>query len=684
MYPLTFFLKYYLCKRINCVIILLGLFSHFNVWSQARYSIQDVSGRQRLDTYVGAYIDSTGVKTFDEIKASDFQRHFRFLDQRALKFGYLRPTLWLKVVVKNESMASDWYLELPAPFLEYVDFYIENDDKWNHIETGYFRPFNQRGIPHTSFVVPLHFSIDSISTVYIKIGGTSPKTFPLFVVEKEEFNDKTRYADVGYGIFFGILLVMIFYNVVIFLTLRQGNYLLYVCTIICTLLIFAASTGYGGKFLWPESPMMNYYAGRLTLPVLTLFLAVFAIRFLEAKKYSRIIYYSLATLVPVSVIALVLVVTGILPSAGNNLISVTTVLLITSGIVCRIKGNKIANFFIAAWTVYLFGGLMLTLRNSGFFEFNFWTTHLVEFGAGLETTIIALALGDRYRRYKEEKEEAQRLALKLQQEITGKLEIMVRQRTDELSKANEELSATLETNQLQTEIIKNKNEELDAFFYRISHDLKGPVSSMLGLSVIAQQEVKDPLALDYLEKQNRQVERLNHIITGLINLTQLNNANLKRELVDFNKLIDGCIQSFSGARNFSSITFKKDIRLAVPFYCEWVLVNAIFQNLIENAIKYSIDALPCVGISVREESDWVCIEVSDNGLGISTEHQVKIFDLFYRASGNIKGSGLGLYILKRSVEMLKGTIELKSEIDKGSTFTVRLPLITQPDAVTPE
>jgi signal transduction histidine kinase len=315
----------------------------------------------------------------------------------------------------------------------------------------------------------------------------------------------------------------------------------------------------------------------------------------------------------------------------------------------------------------------LTLRNSGVLDYNFWTTHFVEIGAALETILIAFALGDRYRRLKREKEEAQALALKLQQEATIKLELNVKERTEQLFNANEELKSMLETNKHQTKIIEDKNAELDAFFYRISHDLKGPIASLLGLSELAKMEVKDESARGYLEKQHSQVERLNNIITGLINLTQLNHADLSKQDIEFDKMIDECIGSFQGMTNFSNIEFRRLVEPGIEFRTEWTLLNAILQNLIENAIKYSRRQSPFVEIRVQQENGSIVLEVEDNGQGIAQEHQKRIFEMFFRATPNASGRGLGLYILKRSVDKLKGTIEIKSVPGAGSTFTVRLP-----------
>jgi signal transduction histidine kinase len=655
------------------LIALLFLFSTSVSFSQNLFLLEDKSITYRLDSHVEIFIDTAGSASFEQVNRTEFQKNFQ-PNKKGLTFGYLKFPLWIKVTTQNAAPRVDWYLELPAPFLEYVDFYQLDHDVWRHSESGYYKPHSKREIPHTGYVLPLTFSSDSISTVYIKITGSSPKTFPLYILEKEKFNEKVRVEDVSYGLFFGILIVMFFYNLFIYLTLRQTNYLLYICTIVCTFSIFAAASGYGGKFLWPDTPILNFYAGRISLAVLTIFLSVFTIRFLEVKKYSRVMYYLLASLVPLAIIAIILVTTKILSSAGNNLITISTTLYLVTGIVCRIKGNRNANFFIAAWTVYLLGGIFLTLRNSGVFDFNFWTTHFVEIGAAMETTIIAFALGDQYRRLKQEKEEAQALALQFQLEATEKLEAKVNERTAQLTKANETLSEALETNKAQTKIIESKNAELDAFFYRISHDLKGPISSLLGLSHIAKSEVKDGLALDYIDKQQRQVQRLDDIITGLINLTMLNHTDLLKERIDFEKMIDDCIQSLTGHPNFEKITFQKSIQSPLEYDAEFVLINAIFQNLLENAIKYAGARSPYVRVNVRKEAMQIVIEVEDNGQGIPAEYQPKIFEIFYRATQSASGSGLGLYILKRSVDILKGSIELKSDKESGSTFTIKLPV----------
>lgn len=668
--------------RSHCFIPLLCVVALFisasnTCRAQQPYLLDDPSVLHRLDKHIEVFIDPTDTLSFRQINSPEFQR--RFVPQGGnLTYGYLNSTIWLKLSMRAASPAAHWYLEIPAPFLEYVDFYQQQSaNTWHHSVSGYYRKHSEREFSHTSHVLPLRLHPVAGSLVYVRISGSSPKTFPVFAVEEARFWGKTRLEDLGYGIFFGILAVMFFYNFFIYVMVRQRTYLYYFCTIVCTFLIFSAISGYGGKFLWPEVPMLNYYAGKLSLELMVVFLSVFAILFLEVKKYSKAMYYVLVSLMPLSALAFILVTTDIFSFAGNTLVSVSSVVFMAAGIVVRIKGNRTANYFIAAWSIYFAGGLLITLRNSGVLDYNFWTTHFVEIGAVAETAIIGFALGHQYRKFKKEKEEAQALAFKFQQEATSKLEIKVRKRTEELSRANEDLQRTLETNKLQTRIIENKNSELDTFFCRISHDLKGPITSSLGLTLLAKLEVKDRAALEYLEKQQAQLERLSHIVNGLVKLTKLHDADLQPEVIDFHKMIDECIMSFHGYANFPRITFRKEIQPGIQFHSEWTLLNGILQNLIENSIKYAGEYAPYVRVIVRQESSWVVIEVQDNGQGISPEHQERIFEMFYRATQNDTGSGLGLYILKRSVDRLHGTIAIRSTPGTGSTFRVRLPSLTE-------
>lgn len=276
-------------------------------------------------------------------------------------------------------------------------------------------------------------------------------------------------------------------------------------------------------------------------------------------------------------------------------------------------------------------------------------------------------------------------ALRYLEKYTALKEAVINTRTYDIIKSYESL-ARIETLEREAKaqkdkaaIIEKKNSELDSFFYRISHDLKGPISSLQGLFNLVKLEVRDPLALNYFEMCQNQIHRINNIIIDLIDITRMNHPEGYRgkakSKIDFNVLVKECILSYSYIADFKKIKFVTEIDTDIEYYAEWAIVNTILQNLIENSIKYvRTDTDPYVGVFVKKENDIIKIQVEDNGQGILPTYQSKIFDMFFRANEKSQGTGLGLYILKRAVEKLNGEITFKSEVNVGSTFTITLPV----------
>ena len=197
---------------------------------------------------------------------------------------------------------------------------------------------------------------------------------------------------------------------------------------------------------------------------------------------------------------------------------------------------------------------------------------------------------------------------------------------------------------------------------------------MISLGYIVKHYVTDQTALKYFDEFERQSTRLNNILDELLKLTKISyNLNTK-ELIDFEKIVLDCIASYKYLENYEKVKFNIDIE-DVVFEAEWSLINSIVQNLIENGIKYARidDNKPEINISVTSTRDDIVITAKDNGIGMDEETTKKIFSMFFRVNRKIEGTGLGLHILKRAVERLLGDVNVQSTINKGTTFTVRLP-----------
>ncbi len=237
------------------------------------------------------------------------------------------------------------------------------------------------------------------------------------------------------------------------------------------------------------------------------------------------------------------------------------------------------------------------------------------------------------------------------------------------------LEQELKAEKQKTDLEINKNIELDSFFYRVSHDLKGPIASMSSLSYLAKLEVTDEKALKFIDQYDQNLTRLNSILTELLNLARITYSEEEKDEINLKKLVNECIASFQYLDNFSRIQFNIKVQ-EVGFKAEWSLVNSILQNLIENAIKYARiqDNQPIVSIAASQEGNEVIIKIIDNGIGLTKEDLEKVFKMFFRANRKIEGTGLGLHIVKRAVDQLNGKVEVESELNTGTTFTVWLPV----------
>lgn len=234
-----------------------------------------------------------------------------------------------------------------------------------------------------------------------------------------------------------------------------------------------------------------------------------------------------------------------------------------------------------------------------------------------------------------------------------------------------------EKNQLLMQIneeLKKVNSELDGFVYRVSHDLRAPLVSLLGLVSIFRLE-DDPKKKDhYLHLMEKSVERLDNFILDIMNYSRNSRIKLSSEKIALRSLVNDTIDSLRFSQE-GSFTINNLIDDKITIKTDTQRLKPILNNLLSNAIRYrdlekkeqfvSIQAVPIKG--------GVTIEVSDNGIGIPKEHQKNIFKMFFRASKQSEGSGIGLYIVKETVEKLHGTISLNSTEGIGTTFSIFLP-----------
>ncbi len=228
----------------------------------------------------------------------------------------------------------------------------------------------------------------------------------------------------------------------------------------------------------------------------------------------------------------------------------------------------------------------------------------------------------------------------------------------------------------QEERLQAREEEVNLFMDRASHDLKGPLKSMMSLYKIIEYDFgRDENVMEYVRHYHNGISRLYRILQDMLQLSRLNKTEPRYSCVNLQQMVEECLQAFSNMPGFFNILFTKQYDLPAEIMFEESLLQTIVQNLLENAIKYCAAEKPAVKIAIREEGNGILLEVSDNGIGIPADLQEKVFDRYFRATSQASGSGLGLYLLKQAVDKLKGHVSLNSQLGQGTTFTVCLPYL---------
>lgn len=224
------------------------------------------------------------------------------------------------------------------------------------------------------------------------------------------------------------------------------------------------------------------------------------------------------------------------------------------------------------------------------------------------------------------------------------------------------------------EELKIRNAELDNFVYKVSHDLRAPLSSILGLVNLAKLPGNTDNPMDYIDIIGSKVEHLDHFIGDVLS----HSKNLKMEVsiakVDFTLIIEQTFNDLNyleGAKGISRLV-KVD---GIDFYSDPWRIAEILRNLISNAIKYrKLDQVTSeIGIKINVDHLRAEITFADNGIGIDEDNLAKVFEMFYRATEQSDGSGIGLYIVKNAVDKLSGQISVASRIGQGTRFNIILP-----------
>lgn len=228
--------------------------------------------------------------------------------------------------------------------------------------------------------------------------------------------------------------------------------------------------------------------------------------------------------------------------------------------------------------------------------------------------------------------------------------------------------------------LKKLNRELDRFLYSTAHDLRSPLTSLLGLINLMRHDNTQENLVIYLDLMEKSVTRSENFITQIVSFSKNKRMDIQSEEVNLDEIIHDVFQSQAFIQGNNRISKDVTIESTCPLYSDRNRITILFNNLISNAIRYFDPAKnnPFIKIDVRINIDMVTINFRDNGVGINEEHIAKIFDMFYRANTTSNGSGLGLFIFQETLKRLQGQVTVTSVVGEGTMFLVTLPNLSKP------
>lgn len=368
-----------------------------------------------------------------------------------VNFGYSSSAFWLAIPLAwDGTAAAEHLLEIGHPPLDRAELFIlKPEGGFQRMVAGDVQPFASRPFPHRNLVFPVTLRPGDDNLMLLRITSEGSMTLPLTLWKPAALHahDQQTYAIVS--IYYGILLALFLYNIMVWVAIRDPLYLVYVACVLAMGIGQAALNGLGNQFLWPDLPAW----GNVSLPVAMsasgLFGAQFVRRFLDTPRlFPR---WDKALLACIAGFALSILLSAVIHyRSGAILTSLTGIafalIAFAVGVYCQIKGHRTVRYLLLAWTVLLIGVAVQAMRNLGWVPTNLLTQYAMQAGSSLDLLLLSFALADRINLLRREKDQADQALLDNKQALVAalqrneaELETKVAERTRDLQMANERL-----------------------------------------------------------------------------------------------------------------------------------------------------------------------------------------------------------------------------------------------------
>jgi signal transduction histidine kinase/class 3 adenylate cyclase len=626
-----------------------------------------------LGRHVDYLADTGGALTVADLGSPTLAGRWKASDADVPNFGFATAPYWFRLTVTNPTGAPiERLIEVAYALLWNVDLYEPRADGTFALhEAGGGVPFSRRDLPHNHIVFRASLP-PGTHTFYLRVLAHGSLQVPMTLWSSAAFFAADTSTELGNGLFYGSMLVMVAYNLFLFFAVRDRSYLHYGAYVTCTVAFQAAVDGRFLQYVWRESPAFNEVFVKTSLLGLGLTMGLFTRSFLALKetlpRWHRVLTIEIWVL-SAALIAQFFLSYHLMLSSMAGIAVPLIVGLFAAGVRAWVHGLKAARFYVLAWSLLLAGSMMFMLSKLSLAPHNFLTEQGWRIGSVLEVVLISFALADRLNELRADKEHAQAHALDLQRTANATLQREVARQTQELRDQAAKL----------VELDKQKTH----FFQNVSHELRTPLT----------------LILNPLDEMSREAtfSREPRIDVAIKNARRL--LRLVNQLLDFQKLAAGkkewhlspidaaaftrsCGEYFAPACRAQGVTFTTNADGATPLVvsAEADALEKIVFNFLANALKYTPRG-KAITLAAERVDGRARLSVKDEGPGISDEGKKRLFQLFSQVDGDKglalanEGTGLGLALAKELSEAMGGAVGVESKEGEGSTFWVDLPVV---------
>jgi len=647
------------------MLVLITVGSPALSFAQSPVVLTDALNKYPLGRMLEYLEDPEGRLTIDNVISAEISSRFIQSKTNVPSFGYTKSAYWVRIRFQNQAaQATDWLLMLGFPNMQEAAFFRPRADGtgFDVMRTGTHHPFLIRDVPYHQLVFNVPLPTGAEQTVYLRFQNSWAMTFPLTLWSPGAFIRYSRLDYLQLGLVYGALLLLVIYNLFLWLALQERNYGYFVGVLACMLLGHMVYEGVAGQYLWPDSPQWNEMFLLLFFPLVSILGMMFAISFLDTRKRAPVGHIVIVGFIWVwglLILLLPFVDSSHLPRVAMPLRLANSLVFTGINYLIWRRGYGPARYFFFAWLMTAMTFIPFAMVRLGVVPSFTMAEQGVRFGMILTGLFFSFALADRIQN--------------LQQEIF----------------AHQKTESRL---QVAKESAEAASQAKSRFLSMMSHEFRTPLNAILGYAELLQRKMPtDSMAYQGLKTIEHGGLHLLQLIEDLLDIAKIEVGKIELVSVPFSltEQLDRVTALIRLRAHEKGLRFDWNPSPDLPAMVvgDAKRLRQVLLNLLGNAVKFTREGKVRLDVTSLE-GDKLRFSIEDTGPGIPSDQMEEIFSPFVRIkeSGNTaEGAGLGLTLSRSMVRLMGGDLHVESTVGRGSRFwfTVSFPEVPDEKASHP-